>query len=192
MEEDPEYTSSKAKVGTVMTYRPPWVMSLKFQHSLLRDRRFASPFERNLRSPSKSGLSIYRSPKGSPGFASSIPSVPSVPSLNEFRPPSMLMRSNSSLNLREVTQPMTPLPVVQPVAGIGLMECQALLVNVLMCDSLMNFFADKNFDECIVCVCGGTVRSVDCGGFFAANPFMMQPDLAYRCQCGFSAVVNKR
>ncbi|GAV01373.1 hypothetical protein RvY_12097 [Ramazzottius varieornatus] len=210
LQEDPESSIHFARIASAALYRPPWVMSLKFQHSVFR--RLASPYERSsIRSPNKNSINSlgHRSPRGhhgSPGFASSSSSNLQG-GLSEFgapmRPP-VMMRSNSGLNLREMTPgnamvPQSPLPVAQQmVAGAagggrdGLMECQALLVNVMMGDSLMNFFADKNFDECIMCVCGGNVRSVDAGGFFAANPYMMQQDMTYRCQCGFSAVVNRR
>lgn len=52
-------------------------------------------------------------------------------------------------------------------------EANALLVNVLLCDTALNIFRDHNFDSCTLCVCNagikcvGNIRGADSGVYLA-------------------------
>lgn len=98
----------------------------------------------------------------------------------------------------------------------SLPEADSLLVNVLLYDTLLNIFRDHNFDSCTICVCNatkkcvGNIRGSDSGVYLAVrghsfaqvtaalgnssgdstNGYM--DDDPIQCQCGFSAVVNRR
>ncbi|CAO1404623.1 unnamed protein product [Diamesa hyperborea] len=91
-------------------------------------------------------------------------------------------------------------------------EANSLLVNILLYDSSLNIFRDHNFDSCTLCVCNagpkcvGNIRGSDSGIYlslsaschFNENANTQQHQNGYvdddpiQCNCGFSAVVNRR
>ncbi len=92
-------------------------------------------------------------------------------------------------------------------------EANSLVVNILLSDTLLNLFRDHNFDSCTLCVCNagpkvvGNIKGSDAGTYLPQSlPPNMSPYPAYspasshhfveedsvRCNCGFSAVVNRR
>ncbi|RZF40528.1 hypothetical protein LSTR_LSTR000407 [Laodelphax striatellus] len=108
----------------------------------------------------------------------------------------------------------SPPPVMvqkPPVAGRP-PEADSLVVNILLGDTALNIFRDHNFDSCTLCVCNatpkcvGNIRGADAAAYLpapGATPpfppgvgFSPEPhpadDDPIRCNCGFSAVVNRR
>ncbi|KAL0842457.1 hypothetical protein ABMA28_014554 [Loxostege sticticalis] len=84
-----------------------------------------------------------------------------------------------------------------------------LLVNVLLADTVLNVFRDHNFDSCTLCVCNagpkvvGNIRGADaatylsgCAGVAGWDDDGASPSAAddepSNCNCGFSAIVNRR
>lgn len=76
-------------------------------------------------------------------------------------------------------------------------EANALLVNMVLMDSSLNLFRDHNFDSCTMCVCNndqkvvGNVRGSD-GALYLPPSHLSPSEEAITCNCGFSAVVNRR
>ncbi|BES95592.1 Mediator of RNA polymerase II transcription subunit [Nesidiocoris tenuis] len=90
-------------------------------------------------------------------------------------------------------------------------EANSLVVNVLLTDTSFNIFRDHNFDSCTLCVCNagpkcvGNIRGGDAGLYLpnqggnsgtppwgTPSPHPLMEDEPIRCNCGFSAVVNRR
>ncbi|XP_041456106.1 mediator of RNA polymerase II transcription subunit 13-like isoform X2 [Lytechinus variegatus] len=57
-----------------------------------------------------------------------------------------------------------------PTPASNIPEAHSLLVNLTLSDSLLNIYKDRNFDSSVMCVCNKN----------------------HMCQCGFSAVMNRR
>ncbi|XP_031788498.1 mediator of RNA polymerase II transcription subunit 13 isoform X4 [Nasonia vitripennis] len=99
---------------------------------------------------------------------------------------------NKNLNSIEAD---TPGPMRAP-------ESNSLVVNILLGDTALNIFRDHNFNSCSLCVCNsqgkgiGNIKGADAGtylaGSWAASNNVFQDDDQFRCNCGFSAVVNRR
>ncbi|XP_047739393.1 mediator of RNA polymerase II transcription subunit 13-like isoform X2 [Hyalella azteca] len=76
-------------------------------------------------------------------------------------------------------------------------EASALIVNMVLMDSSLNLFRDHNFDSCPMCVCNndhkvvGNVRGSD-GALYLPSSYLSPSEEAIECNCGFSAVVNRR
>ena len=75
------------------------------------------------------------------------------------------------------------------------LEAHALVVHLSLSDSVINLFRDHNFDSCTMCVCNagnrvaGNIRGSEVGVYIPdPNP----EEDAVRCNCGFSASVNRR
>ena len=64
-------------------------------------------------------------------------------------------------------------------------------------DTMLNVFRDHNFDLCTMCVCNndrkvvGNVRGSD-GGLYLPPSHLSPDEEAIACNCGFSAVVNRK
>lgn len=92
-------------------------------------------------------------------------------------------------------------------------EANSLVVNILLSDTLINIFRDHNFDSCTLCVCNttpkcvGNIKGSDAATYLPQSlpptlsqypPFSPAPQHHFvdeelvRCNCGFSAVVNRR
>lgn len=91
-----------------------------------------------------------------------------------------------------VSTPSTCLPLssVEPLArpGPSLPEAHSLYLVLLLSDSVLSVFKDRNFDSCCICACNMNVKGADVGVYI--------PDFTcedqYRCMCGFSAIVNRQ
>uniref|UniRef100_A0A6A7FQQ3 Mediator of RNA polymerase II transcription subunit 13 n=4 Tax=Hirondellea gigas TaxID=1518452 RepID=A0A6A7FQQ3_9CRUS len=76
-------------------------------------------------------------------------------------------------------------------------EANALFLNMVLMDSSLNLFRDHNFDSCTMCVCNtdtkvvGNVRGSD-GALYLPPSHLSPSEDAIDCNCGFSAVVNRR
>ncbi|EFX71474.1 hypothetical protein DAPPUDRAFT_60138 [Daphnia pulex] len=80
----------------------------------------------------------------------------------------------------------------------NLPECHSLMVNIVLGDSMLNIFRDHNFDSCTVCVCSdgqnwvGTIRGQDAVFYLPESSNARSSSMrACRCNCGFSALVNR-
>ena len=74
-------------------------------------------------------------------------------------------------------------------------EAHALVVNLSLSDSVINLFRDHNFDSCTMCVCNASLKVV--GNIRGSEAGLYIPDSSpdedpVRCNCGFSASVNRR
>lgn len=133
-------------------------------------------------------MSVF-SPGGQSGLGSPMrPSVPMPPppqqKIRNFGEPAFPLPPPYGANMTSCP----PSPAVNP----QLPECRALLFNLLMGDTMMNFFADKNFSGCTVCVCNMSVRSNECVGSNGGQNGLAVDEHPYKCSCGFSQVVNRR
>lgn len=83
-----------------------------------------------------------------------------------------------------------PLSSVEPLArpGPSLPEAHSLFAILLLSDSVLNVFKDRNFDSCCICACNMNVKGADVGVYIPDSTCEDQ----YRCMCGFSAIVNRR
>uniref|UniRef100_A0AAQ6AEF1 Mediator of RNA polymerase II transcription subunit 13 n=1 Tax=Amphiprion ocellaris TaxID=80972 RepID=A0AAQ6AEF1_AMPOC len=91
-----------------------------------------------------------------------------------------------------VSTPSTSLPLssVEPMArpGPSLPEAHSLYAILLLSDSVLSVFKDRNFDSCCICACNMNVKGADVGVYIPDSTCEDQ----YRCMCGFSAIVNRR
>ncbi|XP_039856881.1 mediator of RNA polymerase II transcription subunit 13-like isoform X2 [Simochromis diagramma] len=91
-----------------------------------------------------------------------------------------------------VSTPSTSLPLssVEPLArpGPSLPEAHSLYTILLLSDSVLSVFKDRNFDSCCICACNQNVKGADVGVYIPDSTGEDQ----YRCMCGFSAIVNRR
>ncbi|XP_014240238.1 mediator of RNA polymerase II transcription subunit 13 isoform X2 [Cimex lectularius] len=89
-------------------------------------------------------------------------------------------------------------------------EANSLVVIVLLTDTAFNIFRDHNFDSCTLCVCNagpkvvGNIRGGDASMYLpmqggsssppwgTPSPHLSIEEEPIRCNCGFSAVVNRR
>ncbi|XP_066544928.1 mediator of RNA polymerase II transcription subunit 13-like isoform X2 [Amia ocellicauda] len=81
-----------------------------------------------------------------------------------------------------------PLSSVEPLPLPALPEAHSLYTVLLLSDSVLNIFKDRNFDSCCICACNMNVKGADVGLYI---PDSTRED-QYRCMCGFSAIVNRR
>uniref|UniRef100_A0A8C8DYK5 Mediator of RNA polymerase II transcription subunit 13 n=1 Tax=Oryzias sinensis TaxID=183150 RepID=A0A8C8DYK5_9TELE len=91
-----------------------------------------------------------------------------------------------------VSTPSTSLPLSsgEPLArpGPSLPEAHSLYVVLLLSDSVLSVFKDRNFDSCCICACNMNVKGADVGVYIPDSTCEDQ----YRCMCGFSAIINRR
>ncbi|CAD5125355.1 DgyrCDS13593 [Dimorphilus gyrociliatus] len=78
----------------------------------------------------------------------------------------------------------------QPVTSTNYAEANAILLNVLLYDSLLNLFKDHNFDSCPLCACNMNIRGSDAESYLVSQND--RRELESTCVCGFSAVMNRR
>ena len=76
-----------------------------------------------------------------------------------------------------------PPPTTAPPAN-------ALTINLVLSDSLLNLFRDINFNSCTMCVCTND------GNIKGGESLLYLPEFAgeddFDCKCGYSAVVNRK
>ncbi|XP_073486447.1 mediator of RNA polymerase II transcription subunit 13-like [Aquarana catesbeiana] len=81
-----------------------------------------------------------------------------------------------------------PLSSVDPASSHPAPEAHSLYVTLLLSDSVLNIFKDRNFDSCCICACNLNIKGSDVGTYIPDSSNEDQ----YRCTCGFSAIVNRR
>ncbi|XP_071946449.1 mediator of RNA polymerase II transcription subunit 13-like isoform X2 [Antedon mediterranea] len=67
-------------------------------------------------------------------------------------------------------------------------EVDSVMVNLILSDSLMNIYKDRNFDSCVICACNMNIKGADAGMYIPDHSVQHQ----YKCVCGFSAVMNRK
>jgi mediator of RNA polymerase II transcription subunit 13 len=77
-------------------------------------------------------------------------------------------------------------------------EANSLAINLVLSDSLLNVFRDHNFDSCTMCVCSndGNIRGRDASKYLPPRTDSCgtngDTNDCPNCQCGFSAVINRK
>ena len=129
-----------------------------------------------------------------PRFSVPTPRTPRTPrGLNAASSGQGSVRQDGTELSSPASTPSTGLPPgasVDPHArpGPSLPEAHSLFAVLLLSDSVLNLFKDRNFDSCCICACNMNVKGADVGVYV---PDSTRED-QYRCMCGFSAVVNRR
>ncbi len=71
-----------------------------------------------------------------------------------------------------------------PTPSNNIPEANSLFVNLVISDSILNVFKDRNFDSCVICACNMNIKGADAA--------LYAPDLGVPCSCGFSEIMNLR
>ncbi|UXI14674.1 Citron Rho-interacting kinase [Sarcoptes scabiei] len=134
--------------------------------SSLENRR--SPFlfsQQSINSPSNSNLSIANS------------NGPSSKNLSLIG--SGLYSMNTNIDSK----------LIQPISN----DCNSLILNLLLSDSMFNLFKDHNFDSCSICVCNMNIKGTDVGVYLpdTQQNLLTNNDYYTTCTCGFSALTNR-
>ncbi|KAG7169044.1 Mediator of RNA polymerase II transcription subunit 13-like [Homarus americanus] len=144
-----------------------------------------SPMPSSIGGPvSDSGPGSQRGPNSVGGPASAGPPI-------NYELPSPASNQSSYLN--------KTLPSVEPpTLGLNQVpEANSLIVNIALQDSSVNLFRDHNFDSCTMCVCNniqknvGNIRGND-GTLYLPPTHLSVEEESIKCNCGFSAIVNRR
>ncbi|KAK8721383.1 hypothetical protein OTU49_012808 [Cherax quadricarinatus] len=143
-----------------------------------------SPMTSSIGGPASDGGPGSQRGPGSVGPASAGPPM-------NYELPSPASNQSSYLN--------KTLPSVEPpTMGLNQVpEANSLIVNVALQDSSVNLFRDHNFDSCTMCVCNnsqknvGNIRGND-GTLYLPPTHLSVEEESIKCNCGFSAIVNRR
>uniref|UniRef100_A0A8C7UM93 Mediator of RNA polymerase II transcription subunit 13 n=1 Tax=Oncorhynchus mykiss TaxID=8022 RepID=A0A8C7UM93_ONCMY len=197
------------KVPDQCYYRPSWALLPKMEHysslppSFIRDGYVNVPSvgDQEYAQMSASALSI-----GTTGgiLPSPSPATPrfSVPTPRTPRTPKGVGTASGQGSVKQegtgtelsspASTPSTSLPMsslTEPQASCpALPEAHSLYAALLLSDSVLNVFKDRNFDSCCICACNMNVKGADVGVYIPDSTLEDQ----YRCMCGFSAIVNRR
>ncbi|VDO07988.1 unnamed protein product [Rodentolepis nana] len=98
-------------------------------------------------------------------------------------PPSRSQQQPSSRVLSDPTDPDSTTFDLDELRG-----SDALKVNIILSDSLLNLFKDHNFDSCNICECTMSPLGMEVD-IYIASP---APPPTQPCNCGFSALVNRK
>uniref|UniRef100_A0A8C8LR27 Mediator of RNA polymerase II transcription subunit 13 n=1 Tax=Oncorhynchus tshawytscha TaxID=74940 RepID=A0A8C8LR27_ONCTS len=128
--------------------------------------RFSVPTPRTPRTPRGVGTASGQGSVKQEGTGTELSSPTSTPS--------------TSLPMSSVAEPHTSSPPIP--------EAHSLYAALLLSDSVLNVFKDRNFDSCCICACNMNVKGADVGVYIPDSTLEDQ----YRCMCGFSAIVNRR
>ncbi|XP_059483783.1 mediator of RNA polymerase II transcription subunit 13-like isoform X2 [Neocloeon triangulifer] len=199
-------------------YKPAWQYPLQMQEKSNQPQNhmppgpmIPGPIAAPHRPPSRpiSGISpispaaAMRSPMGPYGRmeASPIGMAPGVmhPHHRPALPPPYELASPASNApyMNKSVSSVEPGPLSAAVIAARAPEANSLVVNILLTDSSLHVFRDHNFDSCTMCVCNagpkvvGNIRGADlclpeAGGGISSDEDQI------RCNCGFSAVVNRK
>ncbi|KAJ7987316.1 hypothetical protein DPEC_G00337460 [Dallia pectoralis] len=201
------------KVPDQCYYRPSWVLLPKMEHysslppshhaSFMREGYVNVPSvgdqeysQMSTSAPSMSATSgILPSPSpATPRFSVPTPRTPRTPrGVGTASGQGSVKQEGTGTELSSpASTPSTSLPmssVAEPHAsGPALPEAHSLYSTLLLSDSVLNVFKDRNFDSCCICACNMNVKGADVGVYIPDSTLEDQ----YRCMCGFSAIVNRR
>ncbi|CAL8319983.1 unnamed protein product [Lota lota] len=191
------------------SYRPSWALmprtelyaSAMLHHTpFLRDGYTNVPSVSTLTEQDYVQMSANAASVGTPAtprFSVPTPRTPRTP-----RGPNAAGSGQGSVRQDGGTEPGSPASSSAPSTGLppgasvdpqarpgpSLPEAHSLYAVLLLSDSVLNLFKDRNFDSCCICACNMNVKGADVGVYI---PDSTRED-QYRCMCGFSAVVNRR
>uniref|UniRef100_A0AAR2K264 Mediator of RNA polymerase II transcription subunit 13 n=1 Tax=Pygocentrus nattereri TaxID=42514 RepID=A0AAR2K264_PYGNA len=180
------------KIPEPCYYRPSWALLPKMDNvpsiSTLQDQDYSQ-------------MSTGAASVGTVGGVLPSPATPrfSVPTPRTPRTPRGVGTASGQGSVKqdgtELSSPAStpsaslPLSSVEPVpCGPALPEAHSLYAILLLSDSVLDIFKDRNFDSCCICACNTNVKGADVGVYIPDSTLEDQ----YRCMCGFSAIVNRR
>uniref|UniRef100_A0A672ZI84 Mediator of RNA polymerase II transcription subunit 13 n=1 Tax=Sphaeramia orbicularis TaxID=375764 RepID=A0A672ZI84_9TELE len=209
----PSHALPALKLPEQCHYRPSWALLPKMEHfstvmhpqttTFLRDGYTNIPSVNTLPDQDYGQLSattasvsttlgILPSP-ATPRFSVPTPRTPRTPrGINAASSGQGSVKQDGTELSSPVSTSSTSLPLssVEPLARPGptLPEAHSLYSVLLLSDSVLNVFKDRNFDSCCICACNMNVKGADVGVYIPDSTCEDQ----YRCMCGFSAIVNRR
>ncbi|XP_056258962.1 mediator of RNA polymerase II transcription subunit 13-like isoform X2 [Seriola aureovittata] len=209
----PSQSLPPLKIPEQCYYRPSWALLPKMEHfpavmhpqntTFIRDGYTNIPSVNNLTDQEYGQMSanaasvsttvgILPSP-ATPRFSVPTPRTPRTPrGINAASSGQGSVKQDGTELSSPASTPSTSLPLssVEPLArpGPSLPEAHSLYAILLLSDSVLNVFKDRNFDSCCICACNMNVKGADVGVYIPDSTCEDQ----YRCMCGFSAIVNRR
>uniref|UniRef100_A0A8C8DXR5 Mediator of RNA polymerase II transcription subunit 13 n=1 Tax=Oryzias sinensis TaxID=183150 RepID=A0A8C8DXR5_9TELE len=194
------------KIPDQCYYRPSWAVLPKMEHftTIMHPRNVFSKdgYTVNALSDQEYGqmsgttasvnTTILPSP-AMPQFSVPTPRTPRTPrGINAASSGQGSVKQDGTELSSPVSTPSTSLPLSsgEPLArpGPSLPEAHSLYVVLLLSDSVLSVFKDRNFDSCCICACNMNVKGADVGVYIPDSTCEDQ----YRCMCGFSAIINRR
>ncbi|CAF99193.1 unnamed protein product, partial [Tetraodon nigroviridis] len=204
----PSQSLPPLKIPDQCYYRPSWSLLPKIEHFpvVLQNTAFTrdgytnipsvnTEHEYSLLSATTASVSttvgILPSP-ATPRFSVPTPRTPRTPrGINAASSGQGSVKQDGTELSSPASTPSTSLPLssVEPLArrGPSLPEAHSLYTVLLLSDSVLNVFKDRNFDSCCICACNMNVKGADVGVYIPDSTCEDQ----YRCMCGFSAIVNR-
>ncbi|XP_026154135.1 mediator of RNA polymerase II transcription subunit 13-like isoform X2 [Mastacembelus armatus] len=209
----PSQSLPPLKIPEQCYYRPSWALLPKIEHfptvmhhqnsTFIRDGYTNIPSVNTLTDQEYGQMSattasvsttvgILPSP-ATPRFSVPTPRTPRTPrGINAASSGQGSVKQDGTELSSPVSTPSTSLPLssVEPLPrpGPSLPEAHSLYTILLLSDSVLNIFKDRNFDSCCICACNMNVKGADVGVYIPDSTCEDQ----YRCMCGFSAIVNRR
>ncbi|XP_034458966.1 mediator of RNA polymerase II transcription subunit 13-like isoform X3 [Hippoglossus hippoglossus] len=209
----PSQTLPPLKIPDQCYYRPSWALMPKMEHfpavmhpqnnPFIKDGYTNVPSVNTLTDQEYGQMSgntasvgttvgILPSP-ATPRFSVPTPRTPRTPrGMNAASSGHGSVKQDGTELSSPASTPSTSMPLssVEPQArpGPSLPEAHSLYSILLLSDSVLNVFKDRNFDSCCICACNMNVKGADVGVYIPDSTCEDQ----YRCMCGFSAIVNRR
>uniref|UniRef100_A0A4W6E8P9 Mediator of RNA polymerase II transcription subunit 13 n=1 Tax=Lates calcarifer TaxID=8187 RepID=A0A4W6E8P9_LATCA len=209
----PSQSLQPLKIPEQCYYRPSWALMPKMEHfptvmhpqntTFIKDGYTNIPSVNTLTDQEYGQMSattasvsttvgILPSP-ATPRFSVPTPRTPRTPrGINAASSGQGSVKQDGTELSSPASTPSTSLPLssVEPLArpGPSLPEAHSLYAILLLSDSVLNVFKDRNFDSCCICACNMNVKGADVGVYIPDSTCEDQ----YRCMCGFSAIVNRR
>ncbi|XP_029108438.1 mediator of RNA polymerase II transcription subunit 13-like isoform X3 [Scleropages formosus] len=203
----PSQCLAPLKIPDNCYYRPSWAVPPKMENLALppqvpfsRDGYVNVPSVSSLLDQDYAPMTAGTASVGNAGGVLPSPATPrfSVPTPRTPRTPRGMGTASGQGSVKqegtELSSPAStpstsrPLSSVEPLALPALPEAHSLYAVLLLSDSVLNVFKDRNFDSCCICACNMNVKGADVGLYI---PDSTRED-QYRCMCGFSAIVNRR
>ncbi|XP_019127276.1 mediator of RNA polymerase II transcription subunit 13-like isoform X3 [Larimichthys crocea] len=208
----PSQSLPPLKIPEQCYYRPSWALMPKMEHfptvmhpqnnTFIKDGYTNVPSVNTLTDQEYGQMSattasmsttvgILPSP-ATPRFSVPTPRTPRTPrGINAASSGQGSVKQDGTELSSPASTPSTSLPLssVEPLArpGPSLPEAHSLYTILLLSDSVLNVFKDRNFDSCCICACNMNVKGADVGVYIPDSTCEDQ----YRCMCGFSAIVNR-
>uniref|UniRef100_A0A8C7ZA87 Mediator of RNA polymerase II transcription subunit 13 n=1 Tax=Oryzias sinensis TaxID=183150 RepID=A0A8C7ZA87_9TELE len=181
------------KIPDQCYYRPSWAVLPKMEHftTIMHPRNVFSK-DGYTGTTASVNTTILPSP-AMPQFSVPTPRTPRTPrGINAASSGQGSVKQDGTELSSPVSTPSTSLPLSsgEPLArpGPSLPEAHSLYVVLLLSDSVLSVFKDRNFDSCCICACNMNVKGADVGVYIPDSTCEDQ----YRCMCGFSAIINRR
>ncbi|XP_028318308.1 mediator of RNA polymerase II transcription subunit 13-like isoform X1 [Gouania willdenowi] len=209
----PSQTLPPLKIPDQCYYRPSWTLLPKMEHfpAVMHPQSSAFSKDGYTNIPSVNALTdqdysqmsvasasvsttmgILPSP-ATPRFSVPTPRTPRTPrGINAANSGQGSVKQDGTELSSPVSTPSTCLhlssvdPLTRP--GPSLPEAHSLYTILLLSDSVLSVFKDRNFDSCCICACNMNVKGADVGVYIPDSTCEDQ----YRCMCGYSAIVNRR